>query len=96
MIDFEAPTEFVAPADEGFGPAAEPLPLTAGPAATEAAEAAPGLDLSSIMGRLRAQGFGSFSAVARQGNAIVLQALKDGQQVQVTVDAGTGTVLAVQ
>jgi hypothetical protein len=78
-----APEEFIAPAEDELEAARPTAPR-------------PGLDVASLLVRLRAQGFGSFTAVTQQGEAYVFRAVKDGRAVQVTVDAGTGTVLAVQ
>lgn len=82
-----APDEYIAPAEDD---ALSDVPPAAAPAPRRS------LDVGTILGLLRSQGFSSFSSVAQQGDAYVFQAQKGGQPVQVTVDAGTGSVLAVQ
>jgi hypothetical protein len=83
-----APAEFIAPPEEGvldsLAPAAGAQPV------------ASRMDVGDILGLLRAQGFGSFSAVSQRGNTFVFQALQGDRSVQVTVDAATGAVIGVQ
>jgi hypothetical protein len=86
--DLLAPAEFVAPAEDGSLDSLEPA---AGPQ-----PAARRMEVGEVLGLLRAQGFGSFSAVSQVADTFIFQARQGDRAVQVTVDAATGAVIGVQ